>query len=367
MAPEAGSNPQGWRGDGVLMRKEFSIAGKKVGPGHPCFIIAEPGSNHNGDLQLALQLIDAAAAAGADAIKFQTFRASEHYSRKTPQFSYLKKDFPDVSTFELIRRNEMPRSWHGELRKRCEARNIIFLSTPSDRSAVDELVDEHQMASVKIASFEAVDLPFIDYCARKGKPMIVSTGMCDLEEIHEIVETVRNAGNETLALLHCISLYPTKPEWANLRAMATISQATGVPVGFSDHTEGIAIPVASAALGCAVIEKHFTLDRKMKGPDHPFAVEPHELKEMVLGMRKAEAALGTGDKKRLPEEEEMARLGRRSIISRVRIEKGAVIEADMLTAKRPGYGIKPKFLSQIVGKRAKQTIEEDDVVTWEMV
>lgn len=344
-----------------------SIGGRLVGPGHPCFIIAEPGSNHNGSFDMGIKLIDAAADAGADAVKFQTFRAEEHYSRQTPQFSYLREVAPAVSTFDLIKQNELPRAWHAPLKAHAEERGLIFMSTPSDRAAVDELTDEHNIPAIKIASFEAVDLPFIEYCALKGRPMIVSTGMCNLGDIEDILRTLQKVGNNQLILLHCVSLYPTKPDQANLRAMQTIATAFGVPVGLSDHTMGIEIPLAAVALGACVVEKHYTLDRRLKGPDHPFALEPHELKAMVQGIRKVEAALGSPTKQMLPEEEEMARLGRRSIVARVRIPQGAVLTPEMLTTKRPGYGIRPKFLSLIIGRQARQTMEEDEVITWDMM
>jgi len=347
--------------------RTVSIGGRFVGAGQPCLIIAEPGSNHNGSLERALKLIDAAADAAADAVKFQTFRAEEHYARTTPQFSYLQHIAPGVSTFDLIKQNELPRSWHAPLKAHAEKRGLIFLSTPSDRSAVDELVDTHGMPAIKIASFEAVDLPFIEYCARKGRPLIISTGMCNLGDIEDILETLQKVGNRDVVLLHCVSLYPTRPEQVNLRAMQTMVVTFDVPVGLSDHTEGTDIALAAVALGACVIEKHYTLDRRLQGPDHPFALEPQELKMMVQGIRRVEAALGSPVKHMVPEEEEMAKLGRRSLVARVKILAGAVIEPDMLTTKRPGYGIRPKFLLRVVQRTAKRTIEEDEVLTWDMI
>lgn len=347
--------------------RTFNIGKRRVGMGQPCLVIAEPGSNHNGSLKTALELIDAAAEVGADAVKFQTFRAEEHYVRNTPSFSYLEKIAPGMSTFDLIKANELPREWHTELRRHAEKRNLIFLSTPSDRSAVDELVGTHDMGAIKIASFEAVDLPFIEYCAKMGRPMIISTGMCNLGDIEDILTVLERCGNRDVALLHCISLYPTKPELVNLRAMQTMAAAFDVPVGLSDHTTGIVVPMAAVALGCCVIEKHYTLDRRLKGPDHPFALEPHELKAMVAGIREVEAALGLPLKRQLPEEREMAHLGRRSIVSRTAIPAGAVITRDMLTTKRPGYGIRPKYLDLVVGRTARRPIAADEVITWDFL
>jgi sialic acid synthase SpsE len=345
----------------------FEIKDRTVGRGQPCFVIAEPGSNHNGRLDTALKLIDVAADAGADAVKFQTFRAEDHYVRNTPQFTYLRNVEPQLSTFDLIKKNEMPREWHASLRAHAEKRGLVFLSTPSDRDAVDELVNVHDMAAIKIASFEAVDLGFIDYCARKGRPMIIATGMCSLGDVEDLLATTERAGNHQVVLLHCVSLYPTRPEQVNLRAMQTLAAAFDVPVGLSDHTLGIEIPLAAVALGATVIEKHYTLDRNQPGPDHPFAVEPDELKAMVAGIRKVQSALGSPLKRQLPDEAEMARLGRRSVVARVRITQGTILTPEMLTAKRPGYGIAPKFLSLLVGRPARRTIEADEVVTWEMV
>lgn len=350
-----------------MFSKSFEINGHTVGPGHPCFVVAEPGANHNGKLDMALKLVDVAADAGADAIKFQTFRAEEHYVRDTPQFSYLREIAPDKSTFELIKGLEIPREWHAILRQHAEKRGILFLSTPSDRSAVDELVDRHGMGAIKIASFEAVDLPFIEYCARKQRPMIISTGMCNLGDIEDFLSVLERCDNREVVVLHCISLYPTQPHQVNLRSMLTIADAFRVPVGLSDHTMGIEVPIAAVSLGACVIEKHVTLDRRLPGPDHPFALEPDELKAMVKGIKIVEAALGSTLKRMLPEEDEMARLGRRSIVAKVGIPQGTIIEADMLTTKRPGYGIRPKFLPVIVGRPARVTIHADQVITWGMV
>lgn len=347
--------------------RTFQLHGRQIGEGQPCFVVAEPGSNHNGRLEIALRLIDAAADAGADAIKFQTHRAEEHYVRDTPQFSYLRKIAPEKSTFGLIKEIEMPREWHGKLRAYAERQGLIFLSTPSDRSAVDELVDQHDMAAVKIASCEAVDLPFIEYCARKRRPMLISTGMCNLGDIEDVLSVLERCETHEVVVLHCVSLYPTQPEQVNLRAMVTIATAFGVPVGLSDHTMGVAVPIAAVSLGACVIEKHLTLDRRQTGPDHPFALEPEEFKAMVKGIQIAEKALGSPLKWMVPEEEEMARLGRRSLVSKVEIPQGSIIRAEMLATKRPGYGIRPKFLPLVIGRPARQTIKEDAVITWEML
>jgi sialic acid synthase SpsE len=343
-----------------------TIGGRRVGEGEPCYVIAEAGANHDRKLAQAKALIEVAREAGADAVKFQTYSAETLYSRKTPQFSYLAKMGVTKSVWEVIKEAELPREWQGELCAHARKVGIPFFSSPFDRAAVDEL-DALDVPAYKWASFELVDLPLLAYAAGKHRPMILSTGMANLAEVQEAVDTEHAAGNGDVVLLHCVSLYPTRPAQVNLKAMDTLRAAFGVPVGLSDHTPGIAVAIAAAARGAAALEKHFTLDRRLKGPDHSFAVEPAELRAMVQGIREAEAALGSGDKRMLPEEAEMARLGRRSVIARVAIPRGTTITAAMLIVKRPGFGIHPRFFDRVVGRVARRDIEADDVITWEMV
>jgi sialic acid synthase SpsE len=346
-------------------RPVIDIGGKRVGPGEPAYVIAEAGANHNRDLGLARALIDVAADAGADAVKFQTYTGSGLYSAKTARFRYLKDD---RSPRELLDAIALPRNWQPGLAEHARNRGISFFSTPFDRDAVDGLA-ALLVPAMKIASFELVDLPLVRHAASVGVPVILSTGMAVYGEIEDALRAVRDAGNDQVALLRCASLYPSPPEIMNLRAMATMRAAFGVPVGLSDHTTGISIAAAAAALGAELIEKHFTLDRSMEGPDHPFALEPEELRAMIKSVREAESALGNG---RLEgpsdaEAEEMYRLARRSVVAAVDIPAGTVISAEMLTTKRPGYGIKPKDIDLVVGRVARIDIESDDVVTWDMV
>ncbi len=349
--------------------KKIKIGNRLVGEGERCFIIAEAGSNHGTKLEQARQLIDIAVKAGADAVKFQTYSAEKLYSRKTPIMKYLEKERlikKDESVWDLIKRMEMPRKWHNPLADYCDEREIVFLSTPFDLKAVDEL-EEVGMAAYKIASFEITHLPLLEYVAKKEKPIILSTGMADLSDIELALETIYEQGNGDVILLHCAVAYPPKYEDLNLRAMQTMRQAFQLPVGFSDHTLGITSDIAAVALSACVIEKHFTLDRKLKGPDHPFALEPDELKNMVQAVRDAEASLGCPIKKRTFAEEEMYRLGRRSLIATCGISKGTVITRRMIDVKRPGYGIHPKMTDVVIGRVAKVNIEKDDVLTWEMI
>jgi N-acetylneuraminate synthase/N,N'-diacetyllegionaminate synthase len=310
---------------------KIKLGNKLIGDGEPCYIIAEAGSNHNGSLEQAKKLIDVAADAKANAVKFQIFKAEDLYSKYTPEFSYLEGQ----NVYGLIKSIETPREWLKELAGYCEARNIIFLATPFD--------------------FEA-------------KPMIISTGMANLGEIEDAINAIKSVGNEDIILLHCNSLYPTPAEVVNLKAMETITTAFKVPVGFSDHTLGIHIPVAAVAMGACVIEKHLTLDRTLPGPDHSFAIEPAELEEMVRCIREVEKAKGTGIKEKSElESDEMYIKARRSIHAKVDIPKETKITRDMLIIKRPGYGITSKFIDIVVGREAKRDIKEDEWITWDAV
>lgn len=326
-----------------------------------CFIIAEIGANHNRSLPLAKELVDAAVEARADAVKFQIYSAETLYSKKTPRHSGY-----DKALFSLIKEIETPREWLPELSSYCERKGIVFFATPFDARAVDELDEVSDL--FKIASFEIVDLPLLEYCASKKKPMIISTGLANLEEIEDAYLTCRKSGNEQVAFLQCASLYPAPASVMNLRSMETIRRAFGVPVGLSDHTPGIHISVAAVAMGAKIIEKHVTLDRKMEGPDHPFAIEPDELRELVAQIRDVESAMGDGRKLGpAPEEMEFYEKARRSVHAAVDIPEGTVIREEMLCVKRPGYGVRPKHLPVLFGRKARRHVDADQWITWDMV
>ena len=345
---------------------KVKIGDRSVGDGEPCFIVAEAGANHNRDLGMGKELIDVAAEAGADAVKFQTYSAETLYSKKTPKFTYLEKTTAK-DTWQLIKDIELPREWQAELQAWAHKRGIAFFSSPFDYRAVDEL-DALGVPAFKIASFEIVDLPLIGYAAARGRPMILSTGLATYEDIHDAVATCRSAGNENIVLLQCASLYPAPARRINLRAMETMRRAFGVPVGLSDHTTGIHVAGAAVAMGACAVEKHFTLSRGLPGPDHPFAIEPGELKEMVRQIRDIEAALGDGQKVGpAPEEAEMHLKARRSLIAARIIPTGTRIERDMIAIKRPGFGIRPKLIDLVVGRVARTDIEEDTVLTWDLL
>ncbi len=341
--------------------KKIKIGNKLIGEGEPCFIVAEAGSNHDGKLNQAKELIDIAAEAGADAIKFQIYSAETLYSKKTPLHSGYNKDL-----WHLIKEIETPRDWIPELKEYCDKNGIIFFATPFDFNAVDGL--DPFVDLFKVASFEIVDLTLIDYIAKKQKPTIISTGLANMEEIEDAYITYTKTGNEQIIFLQCASLYPASPDLINLQSIKTIAKSFNVITGLSDHTLGIHISVAAVAMGAKVIEKHFTLSRKLEGPDHPFAIEPNELKVMVKQIRDVEKAFGDGKKLGpKPEEIEQYEKARRSIHAKVNIPKGTKITKDMLIIKRPGYGIKPKFIDMIIGREAKQDIAEDQWITWEMI
>lgn len=341
----------------------LDIGGRTVGCGYPCFVIAEIGSNHNQDFDLARRMIDAVAQSGVDAVKFQTFHASSHYSKKSPSFGYLN----NIDTHELIRSLELNRSWQADLKRHSEERGVIFFSSPCDSDAIAGLA-ALDVPAYKVASFDLTDDDLISEMAAVGKPLILSTGMATWMDIQFAVDAARSAGNDQIVLLQCTSLYPAPAHLSNLRAMASMRSAFGTLVGYSDHTMGDHIALAAVAMGACMIERHFTLDRTLPGPDHPFAIEPHEMSEMMRKIREIEAAFGDGIKNGpLQEEREMAEKGRRSLHARVPIRAGQVIRADMVEAKRPGLGIPPFLRAQVVGRKAIRDIEADDWITWDML
>lgn len=332
--------------------KAVSIGDRSIGPGNPCFIIAEVGVNHNGEVETAKQLIDAAAEAGTDAVKFQTFRAD----RLTV----------DRDEREMLRRLELSESAFSELAAYCHDRGVQFLSTPFDEESVDFL-QGLGVPAFKVGSGEVTHLPLLAHIARKGKPVLLSTGMATLAEVHDAVQVLKREENEDLVLLHCVSRYPAPPKEANLRAMATLTDTFDVPVGFSDHTLGIEVSLAAVALGASVIERHLTLDRSMPGPDHRASLEPTALEEVIRSIRQIEDALGDGAKEPQPSERETRVRARRSIVARADIPLGTVLDPSHLAIKRPGTGIPPRELEAIIGKRLRVDVPEDTLLTWEMV
>ena len=348
------------------MTASIQIAGHAIGPGHPCFIIAEAGVNHNGRVELAKKLVDAAVLSGADAVKFQTFRAEKVVSPVAPQAEYQAVNTGVVeSQLDMVRKLELPFEAFGELAHHCRGQGIVFLSTPFDEESVDFL-DSIGVPAFKIPSGEITNLEFVDHVARKQKPVILSTGMADLEEVRRAVHTIR-ASNPQVVVLHCVSNYPARASSINLRAMLTMARELEVAVGYSDHSMGIEIPMAAVALGATVLEKHFTLDRGLPGPDHVASLEPAELRAMVEGIRKVESALGDGRKAPAPEELATARVARCSLVAARDIEAGAVLTVEDIAVLRPGVGLPPSMRLQLVGQKALREIAAGTVFTLEML
>jgi N,N'-diacetyllegionaminate synthase len=342
----------------------IQIDSKFVGKGRT-YVIAEVGSNHNGDIALAKRLIDVAAEAGADAAKFQAFRAAEHYSRFTPGFTYLENKGEHLATYDLIKSLEIDRNWHALLMEHAKSRGITFLSSPCDAEAIDQLA-ALSMTAFKVASFDLPDLQLIRRMARFNRPIILSTGMATYADIESAVNTIHHEGNTQIILLQCTSLYPAPAELSNLAAMKTMQRSFGCLVGYSDHTLGDHVCVAAVALGATVIEKHITLDRKAKGPDHPFAIEPDELKTMIRRIREVEQAIGDGIKDGpRPAEKEMFEKGRRSLHAKRVLRPGDVIRPEDVCIKRPGYGIPPQMIETIYGMVVQQEIPEDHWIGWD--
>lgn len=341
------------------------IAGREIGDGAPVFIIAEAGVNHNGDSERAARLVEIAAEAGADAVKFQTFRAEEVVSPDAPKADYQKRTTDQSeSQLEMLKRLELSAAVLERLKHVAEAHGILFLSSPFDTWAV-ELLTEIGVPAFKIASGEITNWPFLSYVAAKGKPIILSTGMSDLAESEQAVGVLREAGCSELALLHCTSDYPADAATSNLRAMHTLSQAFGVPVGLSDHTLGIEIPVAAVALGAKIIEKHFTLDKQLPGPDHKASLDPVELRSMIQAIRNVERALGDGQKRPTPAEMNTRQAARRSIFLRQAVPAGTRISRELLDFKRPGTGIPPSSLATIIGRKTSRSLEVGAMLHYE--
>lgn len=351
---------------GVTPSQIMKIAGKTIGAGSPCFLIGEAGVNHNGSLEMALQLVDVALEAGVDAVKFQTFSAARVVVRDAPKARYQQEATGnDKSQREMLQKLELSPKAHKEIQAYCNKRGILFLSTPFDEESADLLEDLH-VPAFKIPSGEITNLPFLVHVARKGKPLIVSTGMSTMEEVEAAVASIRLAGNEEFALLHCVSAYPAQAVDANLSAMRTMEKVFGVPIGYSDHTLGAEVALAAVALGAQILEKHFTLDRSLAGPDHSASLEPEELRLLVKGVRTVEAAIGHGRKEPMLAEADVAAVSRKSIVAARDISAGTQVTRDLLIMKNPGTGWPPSMLDQVLGRVTAKRIQADTILTDEM-
>ena len=350
------------------MKSTFDIAGRTVGKGQPCYVIAEAGVNHNCDLQLGLRLVDEAHTAGADAIKFQNYTASKISTRVAPRYWVEPQDPQGTQWDTFAKLDKLSSEDFARLLEHARRIGLVAFSTPFDDEAVDFL-DSLGVPAFKIASADLTCHPLLERVARCGKPLILSTGTSTLSEVEEALEICRRAGNEQVVLLHCTLKYPCPPEGINLRMMEHLMRAfPEVPVGLSDHSLGISVPQAAVALGACMIEKHYTVDKSLPGsPDHHLSVDPPELRAMVQGIRTIEAAMGKSQKGLEPLETDAWRFARRSVTSACAIPKGATITRAMLTYKRPGTGISPRFFDFVVGRVARVDIPEVTTLSWEMV
>jgi N,N'-diacetyllegionaminate synthase len=327
-------------------------------------IIAEAGVNHNGSLVLAKRLVDIAADAGADAVKFQTFTADTLVSKVAQKAAYQKQTTSaEESQYEMLKKLELGEDAHREIISHCNARRIMFLSTPFDHGSID-MLNGFGMPIFKVPSGEITNLPYLRHIGSLGKEVILSTGMADLGEIEDALDVLLEAGTsrDRVTVLHATTEYPCPVDEVNLRAMLTISNAFGVKVGYSDHTQGIEVPIAAVAMGACVIEKHFTLDRTMEGPDHKASLEPQELGAMVQSIRQVTQALGDGIKKPSKSETRNIVIARKSIVAARQIKAGEIFDEDNITIKRPGSGISPMRWDEIVGQVAQKSYEEDDLI-----
>lgn len=334
-------------------------------------IIAEAGVNHNGSMELAKKLIDVAADAGADYVKFQSFKADRLVSKNAKKAIYQDKNINDGddSQYNMLKKLELSDTMHHELIEYCELKNIKFLSSGFDEESIDYL-DSFGIYIFKIPSGEITNKPYLQHIARKGKEVILSTGMADLKEIGDALTVMYNEGlkAEQITVLHCNTEYPTPMEDVNLHAMITIHKAFGVAVGYSDHTSGIEVPIAAVAIGATVIEKHFTLDRNLPGPDHKASLEPSELKAMVSAIRNIELVIsGNGIKEPSKSEKPNIAIARKSIHLKTGLSAGTILKPDHLIMKRPGDGISPMDIDKVVGKKCLINLPEDSKLTWEIL
>lgn len=331
------------------------------------FIIAEAGVNHNGDINLAKRLVDMAKECGADAIKFQTFKAEESTGTFAEKAQYQKQnDKTQESQLDMIKKLELPFEDFKKIQTYCKEKNIIFISTPDGIESLNYLVSL-DVPFIKIGSTEVTNIEFLKEIGKTGKSIILSTGMSTLGEIEKALEVIYSTGNKKVKLMHCTTDYPTLIQDVNLRAMVTMKEAFKIPVGLSDHTLGFEAAVAATTLGAEFIEKHITLDRNMKGPDHKASMAPQDFKEYVQHIRNTEMLLGDGVKRPTKNEKIIMEQGRRSILAVRDLKKGTIIEKDMLVYKRPGYGIKPELSYILIGRELKRDLSKDEVIQWKDV
>jgi N-acetylneuraminate synthase/N,N'-diacetyllegionaminate synthase len=344
----------------------LEIGARRLGPGNPVFVIAEAGVNHNGDLARAIELVDVARAAGADAVKFQLYRVEEQVSGATHTAAYQRERTGSDDMKAMAASYELPWEAHREIAAHCREVGIAYLASCFDPRAVEFLL-ELGAESIKIASGEITNDPLLECAAATDRPILLSTGMSSLDEVARAVERIRRYGDGGVALFQCVSSYPADPATINLRAMVTMGEALGTPYGYSDHTEGHAVAAAAVGLGACMVEKHFTTDRTLVGPDHAMSLDPAELTAFVRAVRDATAALGDGIKAPCAEELEMRAVARRGLVSARPIAAGETLVDDCVTLKRPATGIEACFRRAVLGRKAAVAIPGDVPITWDML
>ena len=344
--------------------KKVKIGKKTIGDGHPVFIIAEIGMNHNGDVELAKKMIKAASECGADAAKFQIFTAEKLVTKDARTYGNEDGRLPDYQQ-EMYKKHELTKEEYKQLKAYCDKLGLVFFGSVWDEDNAD-MLEEVGGAIFKIGAADITHLPMLEHIAKKNKPIILSTGMSTIDEVKEAADVITKH-TDKLILLHCVSAYPAKAEDANMLAMLTLKKEFGFPVGFSDHTPDVLTDTVAVALGANVIEKHFTTDKKLPGVDHHLSFDPNDMKKMIEEVRLVEKMLGTNKKIITESEKETRMMARRSIIAKVDIPKGTVITKDMLIIKRPGTGILPKYLDKVIGKKATKDIKEDELLSYEMI
>jgi N-acetylneuraminate synthase len=347
----------------VAVIDPVQIGAHIIGPGHPCLIIAEAGVNHNGDMEIAHRLIDEAAGAGADAVKFQSFVAEELVTPDAPKAGYqVETTGTSGSQFPMLKALELSEEQQRTLKAHCESKGVMYLCTPYENTSA-EMLDRMDVSAYKVASTDTTNIPFLRFLAAKGRPVILSTGMCSLGEIEEsLLALLEGELSGKIVIMHCVTEYPAPLEDANLKSIETMSKSFGCPVGFSDHSPGVGVSPWAVAMGAQVIEKHFTLDRGMEGPDHRASLEPQELADLVRTVREVEKAMGDGVKR--PSERETANrpLMRKSLVAVRRLPAGHVIKPEDLTCKRPGTGLPPSWFNKVVGKKSRRGVSQDEVL-----
>jgi N-acetylneuraminate synthase len=345
----------------------IEIPGRTIGYGQPCFVIAEAGVNHNGDVKLGKRLVEEAVIAGADAVKFQTWITEKLVTRDANLADYQRQNLShEISQFEMLQKLELSQSEFREIKVHAEAHGLLFFSTPDEEGSADVL-EELGVKLFKVGSGEITNLPYLRHVAQKGRPIILSTGMSSIGEVEAAVRTIEDTGNRQLCLLHCVSDYPAAPSDCNLRAMDTLAKAFRYPVGFSDHTLGIEVALAAVALGACVLEKHFTLDRKMEGPDHKASLEPSELSLMVHGIRAVERSLGDGIKRPTKAEQRTKAIVQKSIVAARDLEPGERISESDLSMRRADKGLPASCLPLIIGRIVNCSIKTDACIGWSML